>query len=213
MKALEKRAEKYNKGIKILTLGRLPKIQKYIADNLVNRNEKLLDIGMGTGNFAILCAKNGIDVIGIDYSEKMLEIARKTIESEGLTEFIKIFKMPIVELDKKFPDKTFDKITASLTFSEFYYDEQEFCLDQVYRILKDDGEFILVDEVRPKKIWKKIVYFMIRIPLLIITYIISHLTTKSLKNIESRLKRHKFLVVEEKHFLLDTLLLLRLKKL
>ncbi len=57
MKALEKKAEKYDKGIKNLTLGRLTTIKKYILDNLVNKDEKVLDISMGTGSFAILCAK------------------------------------------------------------------------------------------------------------------------------------------------------------
>jgi len=212
MKALEKKAEKYDKGIKNLTLGRLPKIKKYILDNLVNKDETVLDIGMGTGTFAILCAKKGAKVTGIDYSEKMLEVAKKNIELEGLTESLQIIKMPVIELDEKFSDKSFDKITAILSFSEFYRDEQDFCLKQINRILKDDGEFILVDEVKPKKVWKKIVYFFIRIPLVIITYFKSQLTTKSLKNLEERLESYKFSLIEEKNYLLDTLKLFRLKK-
>ena len=212
MKALEKKAEKYDKGIKNLTLGRLPKIKKYILDNLVNKDETVLDIGMGTGTFAILCAKKGAKVTGIDYSEKMLEVAKKNIELEGLTESLQIIKMPVIELDEKFSDKSFDKITAILSFSEFYRDEQDFCLKQINRILKDDGEFILVDEVKPKKVWKKIVYFFIRIPLVIITYFKSQLTTKSLKNLEERLESYKFSLIEEKYYLLDTLKLFRLKK-
>jgi len=212
MKALEKKAEKYDKGIKNLTLGRLPKIKKYILDNLVNKDETVLDIGMGTGTFAILCAKKGAKVTGIDYSEKMLEVAKRNIELEGLTESLQIIKMPVIELDEKFSDKSFDKITAILSFSEFYRDEQDFCLKQINRILKDDGEFILVDEVKPKKVWKKIVYFFIRIPLVIITYFKSQLTTKSLKNLEERLESYKFSLIEEKNYLLDTLKLFRLKK-
>ena len=212
MKALEKKAEKYDKGIKYLTLGRLPKIKKYISDNLVYKDETVLDIGMGTGTFAILCAKKGAKVTGIDYSEKMLEVAKKKIELEGLTESLQIIKMPVIELDEKFSDKSFDKITAILSFSEFYRDEQNFCLKQINRILKDDGEFILVDEVKPKKVWKRIVYFFIRIPLVIITYFKSQLTTKSLKNIEERLESNKFSLIEENYYLLDTLKLFRLKK-
>ncbi|MFW9973023.1 MAG: corrinoid protein-associated methyltransferase CpaM [Candidatus Odinarchaeota archaeon] len=212
MKALEKKAEKYDKGIRYLTLGRLPRIKKYISENLVYKNENVLDIGMGTGTFLILCANKGATVTGIDNSEKMLEVAKRSINQEGLTENIRIIKMPVIELDENFHDKTFDKITAILTFSELYQDEQDFCLNQIYKILKDDGEFILVDEVKPKKIWKRIVYFFIRNPLVIITYFKSQLTTKSLKNIEKRLESHKFSLIEEKYYLLDTLKLFRLKK-
>ncbi|MFX1478854.1 MAG: corrinoid protein-associated methyltransferase CpaM [Promethearchaeota archaeon] len=212
MKALEKKAEKYDKGIKNLTLGRLPKIKKHIADNLVHKNENLLDIGMGTGTFAILCAKRGAIVTGIDSSGKMLEVAKKKIKQEGLNETIQIIKIPVIELDNQFVNSTFDKIVAILSFSEFYQKEQDFCLEQINRLLKDDGEFILVDEVKPKKIWKRIIYFLIRIPLLIITYFESQLTTKSLKNMEERLERHNFSIIEEKSYLLDSLKLFRLRK-
>ncbi len=212
MKALEKKAEKYNKGINYLTLGRLPKIKTYISDYLINKNDKVLDIGMGTGSFAILCAKKGVNITGIDVSEKMLEVAKKEIKQEGLTESIQIVKMPVIEIDEKFSDNSFDKITAILSFSEFYQDEQDFCLKQIYRMLKAGGEFILVDEVKPKKIWKKIIYFFVRIPLVIITYFKSQLTTNYLKNVEKRLESHNFSLIEEKYYLLDTLKLFRLKK-
>ncbi len=212
MKALEKKAEKYDKGIKNLTLGRLPKIKKYISDNLIHRDETVLDIGMGTGTFAILCAEKGAKVIGIDDSEKMLEVAKKNIQLEGSSNNIRIIKMPVIQLDEQFSNNSFDKITAILVFSEFYQMEQDFCLKQISRLLKDDGEFILVDEVKPKKIWKKILYFFVRIPLVFITYLKSQLLTKSLKNIEKKLEEHNFSLIEEKYYLLDTLKLFRLKK-
>ncbi|MFX1303813.1 MAG: corrinoid protein-associated methyltransferase CpaM [Promethearchaeota archaeon] len=212
MKALEKKAEKYDKGIEILTLGRLSKIKNHIANNLVEKDETILDIGMGTGTFAILCAKKGVRVTGIDYSEKMLEVANKNIKQEELTDNIQIIRMPVIELEEQFSDKSFDKIIAILSFSEFYQNEQDYCLEQINRILKDDGEFILVDEVKPQKIWKKLIYFFVRIPLVIITYFKSQLTTKYLKNIEKRLEDHNFSLIEEKYYLLDTLKLFRLKK-
>ena len=212
MKALEKKAEKYDKGIETLTIGRLSKIKNHIADNLVKKDEKILDIGMGTGTLAILCAQKGARVTGIDNSEKMLEVASNNIKQQGLTGNIEIIKMPVIELDAKFSDKSFDKITAILSFSEFYQNEQNYCLDQINRILTDDGEFILVDEVKPKKFWKKVVYFFIKVPLVIITYFKSQLTTNYLKNIEQRLEDHNFSLIEEKYYLLDTLKLFRLKK-
>ncbi|MFX1314729.1 MAG: corrinoid protein-associated methyltransferase CpaM [Promethearchaeota archaeon] len=212
MKSLEKKAEKYDKGIKILTLGRLPKIKQFIVENYLKKGETLLDIGMGTGTFAILCAKKGVNVVGIDFSEQMLEIARKNRELKDLNEFIEIIKIPVIELDKTFPDNSFDKITTILLLSELYFKEQEFCLSQIFRILKESGEFILVDEVKPKKFWKKMIYFLVKIPLVLITFIKSHLTTKAIKNLEERLEQHNFIVIEEKLYLLDTLKLIRSKK-
>jgi len=212
MKSLEKKAEKYDKGIKTLTLGRLPKIKQFIVDNYLKKDEILLDVGMGTGTFAILCAKKGLNVIGIDFSEKMLDIARKNIEKEDLTEQIEIVKMPVIELDEKFADNSFDKITAILVFSELYFKEQEFCLTQIHRILKENGEFILIDEVKPKRFWKKVLYFITRIPLALITFIKAHISTKSLEYIEKRLENHSFIIIEEKLYLLDSLKIIRSKK-
>ena len=212
MKSLEKKAEKYDKGIKTLTLGRLPKIKQFIVDNYLKKDEILLDVGMGTGTFAILCAKKGLNVIGIDFSEKMLDIARKNIEKEDLTEQIEIVKMPVIELDEKFDDNSFDKITAILVFSELYFKEQEFCLTQIHRILKENGEFILIDEVKPKRFWKKVLYFITRIPLALITFIKAHISTKSLEYIEKRLENHSFIIIEEKLYLLDSLKIIRSKK-
>ena len=212
MKALEKKAEKYDNGIKILTLGRFPEIKREISDRLIHKDDMVLDVGMGTGTFAILCAKKGANVIGIDNSEKMLEVANKKIEDEGLKQKVKTIKMPVIQLDEEFSDNSFDKVTALLAFSEFYQDEQDYCLKQIYRLLRDDGEFILVDEVKPKILWKKIVYFIIKAPLTFITYLKSQLTTKSLINIEERLDNFNFKLIEEKYFLLDTLKLFRLKK-
>lgn len=212
MKSLEHKAEKYDKGIKQLTLGKLMKIYRYIIDNYLHKDEILLDIGIGTGTFAILAAKKGVKVVGIDNSEKMLNIARKKIVNEGLKEEIKIIQIPVIEMDENFTAKTFDKVVAILLFSELYQKEQEFCLRQINRILKDDGEFFLVDEVKPKKWWKKIIYLLMRIPLALTTYLRTQLTTSALVNFEKKLEQTNFSIIEENLYLLDTLKLMRLKK-
>ena len=39
MKALEHKAEKYDKSIKLITFGKLPKIEEYIVDNFIKEND------------------------------------------------------------------------------------------------------------------------------------------------------------------------------
>ena len=212
MKSLEKKAEKYDRGIRILTFGKLPKIKQEIAENYVQLNDTLLDIGMGTGTFTILCAKRGAKVTGIDFSEKMLKVAQENIKNEGVNENIQIIKMPIINLDKEFMDNSFDTITAILCFSELYSKEQDFALDQIFRMLKDDGQLILVDEVKPKKFGKKLLYFFIKIPLVFINFLKAHISTNPLKSLEEKFEVHKFVIIEQKLYLLDSLILIRLKK-
>jgi cyclopropane fatty-acyl-phospholipid synthase-like methyltransferase len=212
MKALEHRAEKYDAGMKTLTLGRLARIKKYVAENLVQPGDQLLDIGVGTGTFAIAAAKRGAVVTGVDSSEKMLAVAHANLAAECLTEKVTLLHLPIVELDRQFPDCSFNKVTAMLVFSELYHQEQVFCLDQVKRLLDEDGEFILVDEVRPRKLWKRIVFYIVRVPLAIVTYLRAQLTTSPLHHMADMVKENGFIVTEERFYLLDTLELLRLRK-
>jgi len=212
MKALERKAEKYDAGMHTLTRGRLAMIKQYIAENLVQSGDRLLDIGVGTATFALAAANMGAIVTGIDNSEKMLAVARSNLTAEGLIDRVTLIHLPIVELDKEFLDYSFNKITAILVFSELYRQEQEFCLDQITRLLEDGGEFILVDEVRPQGLWKRIAYYIVRIPLVIATYFTAQLTTHPLSHISDMVKEHGFQIVEERFYLLDSLQLLRLRK-
>lgn len=212
MRALEHRAEKYDAGMKTLTRGRLTIIKQYISSNLIHPGDQLLDIGAGTGTFAIMAANAGATVTGIDSSEKMLTVAHSNLAADGLTEKVTLIHMPIVELDKQFANQSFNKITAILVFSELYHQEQEFCLDQVLRLLEEDGEFILVDEVRPRSLWKRIAFYIVRIPLSIATYLRAQLTTRPLTRMVDMVEEHGFEVIEERLYLLDTLRLLRLRR-
>ena len=213
MKALENKATQYDKGIKFLTLGVLPKIKKMIIDQYLDPSDNLLDIGMGTGTFAVLAAlRKKVNVIGIDHSEKMLAIAKQHIDEANVQEFVHPMSLPVVEMDTKFSDETFDKVIAILSLSEMYQNEQDFCFKQIYRVLKPEGQFILVDETIPENWGKKILYFAIRIPLEFFTYLFTKLSTKSLKNIKNRLLKSNFIIMEEKKYLLDSLSIIRVKK-
>jgi cyclopropane fatty-acyl-phospholipid synthase-like methyltransferase len=212
MRALEHRAEKYDAGMQTLTLGRLTMIKEYVTENLVQSGDRILDIGVGTGTFSIMAAKKGATVTGIDNSEKMLSVARSNLEREGLADSVILIHLPIVELDRQFPDHSFNKITAMLVFSELYLQEQEYCLDQVARLLEEEGEFILVDEVRPRSLLKRLAFYIVRIPLAIAAYFRTQLTTHPLSDITDLLKENGFVVVEERYYLFNTLRLLCLRK-
>jgi len=62
----------------------------------------ILDLGCGTGGHAVILAKRGYEVTGVDRSSAMLEIARKKAKGEGLN--IKFIKGDItcISFDEKF---------------------------------------------------------------------------------------------------------------
>jgi SAM-dependent methyltransferase len=47
--------------------------------------ERVLDLGWGTGNAALLAARSGADVIAVDPADRLLDVARKRATDAGLT--------------------------------------------------------------------------------------------------------------------------------
>ncbi|NJD54866.1 MAG: class I SAM-dependent methyltransferase, partial [Nitrospirae bacterium] len=81
---------------------------KALADNYAGRPVgSLLDIGCGTGGHALVWAKAGLDVTGLDRSDRMLMHAREKARKAGLN-------VPFLEGDVRGFDlgKKFDAITA-----------------------------------------------------------------------------------------------------
>jgi len=97
--------------------------------------ERILDVGCGDGNFTMMIARacKACEVYGIEISEKGVEMARKN--------GIKCYQLDVDEEDFPFEDNYFNALTA-LELIEHLYDPDHF-LDEVYRVLKPDGLFIL----------------------------------------------------------------------
>ena len=212
MKILESAPQRYDQGINMLTLGQGKRIQQEIVENYINSGDQVLDIGCGTGTLAIACAEKGASVIGFDISRQMLAIARGKVEEQNLADKIQLQEMGAIEMDKAFDSETFDKIVSTLVFSEFYPDEQKYVLGQAYRVLKPGGLVIIADEVRPNSLWKRILHLSVRIPLAVITYILTQTSTRTLKDVESSLTDAGFKIIHQKRSLLDSLGLYVTKK-
>ena len=56
-----------------------PKFLRAIKAGNLKEGQRVLDIGCGRGDLAIVLARNGANVIGIDYSKDAVKIASKTI--------------------------------------------------------------------------------------------------------------------------------------
>jgi len=94
--------------------------------------DKVLDIGIGTGVFAVELMKYKADITGIDVSEKMLDIAR----SKGLTN---VAVGDAVSLD--FPDESFD-LVLSITALEFIK-EYEKAISEMVRVCRKGGRVVV----------------------------------------------------------------------
>ena len=97
--------------------------------------ERLLDIGCGDGNFTMLMARScgAKEVYGVDISEKGIEMAKRN--------GVKALRVDVDEENLPFNDNYFDVVTA-LEVIEHLFDPDHF-LEEVYRVLKPNGIFIL----------------------------------------------------------------------
>ena len=78
----------------------------------------ILDIATGTGDLAIMMAKNtSAQITGLDLSAGMLEVGRKKVEAEGLTNRVTMIQGDSENLP--FEDNTFDCITVSFGVRNF----------------------------------------------------------------------------------------------
>ena len=204
MKILESAPQRYDRGINILSLGQSKRTQQEIVENYITTGDEVLEIGCGTGTLAISCAEKGASVVGFDISSQMLAIAKRKVQERNLADKIQLQEMGATEMDKAFDNETFDKVVSTLVFSEFYPDEQKYVLGQAYRILRPGGLIIIADEVRSNSLWKRILHLSVRIPLTVITYILTQTSTKALKDIKNPLTDAGFKIIYEKRSVLDS---------
>lgn len=105
------------------------------------QGKKVLDYGCGNGIHSVFPAKYGAEkVIGIDLSEKSLEIARKRIKREGLEAKVEFVLMDCEKMD--FPENSFDIILDAGTFSSL---DIKKALPELSRVLKPDGFLIGIE--------------------------------------------------------------------
>ncbi len=62
----------------------LPEVWKDVLSKVFEKESRILDVGTGTGFIALLLAELGHEVVGVDLSKGMLEVARKKAEKRGL---------------------------------------------------------------------------------------------------------------------------------
>lgn len=195
MKILESTPRRYDWGINFFSLGRIDAIKRRINDEYIQSGDTVLDIGCGTGTLAVMMAGKGARVRGIDISKPMLTVARERIAAGGLKESVELMETSIVGLAKYFKDESIDKIVSTLVFSELSSDERLYALAESRRILRKDGLLIIADEVRPASVPKRLLYFMVRWPVAVLTFVFVQKTLHSVKDLNEDIREAGFRIV------------------
>ena len=118
---------------------------KLILDTLkINTDDILLEIGTGTGHFAIEASKKCKKVYAVDVSKTMLEYAKIKTEKENIKN---IEWINSGFLNFKFLGIKFDCIVTSVALHHLPDFWKAIALKNIYDSLKDDGRFFLSDVV------------------------------------------------------------------
>ena len=124
----------------ILTLGFDTSWREKAADNLIGTS--VLDLGSGTG--AAFDQLLNYETTAIDPDKKMLEL--NTFENKVLGSAENL----------PFEDNSFDNVFCSFVWRNV--SDTNKALEEVYRVLRPGGKFILLDMTRPKNPFLKILH-------------------------------------------------------
>ena len=120
-------------------------IFKFGIENLnIKENIKILDLGFGGGKLLKILSKKykNIELFGIDFSEDALKTASKNNQKDIKNGKIKLLQSDIEQIP--YPDYFFDIITAFQT--HFYWNDLENKICEIYRVLKTEGQLLVVAE-------------------------------------------------------------------
>ncbi len=116
--------------------------QKVTRDALANLHfDSILEIGCGTGKNTIFLTQIGSQVHALDFSEGMIEKAKKKIQAKNV-------RFSVADLTQKWPceDRSYDLILCNLVLE--HIQDLSFIFSEAFRVLGEKGRF-LINELHP----------------------------------------------------------------
>lgn len=145
MKSLLKRIKyewRYSVGKPVWDTGTSPpELLEYLSHHPPGR---ALDLGCGSGTNLVTMAKAGWQVCGVDFSRFAIAQARRKIRQHGLR--AELWVDDVTRLYHLKPN--FDLILDIGCFHQLNWDERQKYLDNVQRLLKEGGDFLLYAHYR-----------------------------------------------------------------
>jgi len=80
-----------------------------MVEMTVQEVDRVLDVGCGTGSATVIAAARAKEVVGIDLSPDMIELAREKVRKKGIVNT----KLLAISVEEYHPDRQFDKVISS----------------------------------------------------------------------------------------------------
>lgn len=141
---------------RILSMGIDVSWRKKVVKSVQNQNPStILDIATGTGDLAIAMAKaTQAKITGFDLSAGMLEVGKRKVSEQKLDNRIEMIQGDAENMP--FDDNSFDVITVAFGVRNF--ENLKKGLDEIYRVLKPGGKFIILEFSQPESFPMKQLY-------------------------------------------------------
>jgi demethylmenaquinone methyltransferase/2-methoxy-6-polyprenyl-1,4-benzoquinol methylase len=124
----------------VMTAGLDVRWRRLAAESVVQRGDRVLDAACGTGDLAVADLKAGAGrVTGLDFSEKMLERARRKAPLEWVQGDM---------LALPFADETFD--AATVGFGVRNVEDLALALRELRRVLRPGGRLAILEITQPR---------------------------------------------------------------
>jgi len=173
------------------------KTKEHLVSFIDNRS-KVLEIGCGNGDVAILCAKKGADVLALDVSGNMIHNAKKLAE-ENQIENVRFIQENIMDFNT---DNKFDCVILCY-FLNVLPDERSVIglLEKIRPYLKPGGRIIIADELEPRNIILNKLVNLFRFPVFLFFKLKAGVEHHKIHDLNRILKKMGFRIVDEKRFL------------
>lgn len=118
----------------------------------------ILDVATGTGDFAILAAKelHPDKLLGVDLSEGMMKVAAEKVKKVGLDSTISFQKEDCTQLSLN--DNTFDALTVAYGIRNFQNLDKG--LEEMHRVLRPGGRLVIIELTAPNRFPMKQLFWL-----------------------------------------------------
>jgi demethylmenaquinone methyltransferase/2-methoxy-6-polyprenyl-1,4-benzoquinol methylase len=195
MRMLESRPKSYDRRMNRISLGHIKSVKENVAREIPD-HAQVLEIGCGTGELASMLLTRGATIMAFDVNPAMVAMARERVKNKDFKNKLTIREMGIEGMDD-LPSASYDAVISTLVFSELSDDERHFALMHSKRVIKPGGVLVVADEVVPYNAVRKFLQFLIRLPMLVLTYLVSRAYTHPLDNLPGDLNNAGFKVKKE----------------
>ena len=159
-----------------------------IRDSIRGRNLKILEVGCGTGFMSLELARMGHDVIGIDRNEKILRLARRTMETDPYSKTRGDLRYEVAEFEKWSDSPgTYDVALFSRVLHDLPHPGK--ILSRVRQLLRNGGRLVCLEYAYDRMDWRAATWlYEIRRALELAGWYASHLPKNPRKGVDKIMK-------------------------